>query len=72
MAEKVKVSSAKRFGARYGRRLKEKVSRIEEATKSQKICPYCKKANGIKREAKGIWTCSKCGAKFTGKAYTIN
>ena len=61
-------SSVKRFGARYGKRVRDRVADIEKLG-TQK-CPYCK-ANNVKREAMGIWFCNKCDSKFTGKAYKV-
>lgn len=61
--------SVKRFGARYGRKLKHKVGKIEAARKKS-ICPYCHSKN-IVRVASGIWRCKKCKSKFTGRAYTV-
>ena len=70
MAVEKKVSSYKRFGTRYGKKVKERFANIENQHKGYKECPYChyKKA---KRIAPGIWQCDKCGAKFTAGAYTV-
>lgn len=69
MAKKSKgVGSAGRFGTRYGRKLRSKISMVEAEQKKNHICPSCKKPK-VKREAKGIWKCSKCGHKFAGRAY---
>ena len=73
MAEKKgksKKSSTKRFGPRYGRRLKDKVAEIESGYRKKQKCPYCGKIN-VKREALGIWLCRSCKSKFTGRAYSI-
>jgi large subunit ribosomal protein L37Ae len=70
MAEVKKLGSTKRFGTRYGRRTKEKFAKIEAVQKSKHKCPYCH-AMKVKRVGVGIWNCRKCGAKFTGKAYSI-
>jgi len=64
------VSSGKRFGARYGRRIRHKFSKIEAEQKKGHKCPYCHEPK-VRRIAAGIWNCTKCKAKFTGKAYTI-
>ncbi len=70
MSEIKKLKSAKRFGARYGRRVKEKFAEIEKEQRKLHKCPYCNNVK-VKRIAVGIWYCRKCKAKFTGKAYTI-
>ncbi|MBS3105843.1 50S ribosomal protein L37ae [Candidatus Woesearchaeota archaeon] len=64
------LGSVKRFGARYGRKLKVKFSKIETEQRKLHKCPYCSKT-AVKRVAVGIWSCRKCNAKFTGKAYSI-
>ena len=69
--EKLGLSSVKRFGARYGRKLKLKFSKIETEQRKLHKCPYCNKI-AVKRVAVGIWNCRKCNAKFTGKAYSIS
>jgi large subunit ribosomal protein L37Ae len=62
--------SSKRFGARYGRKIRARVEMIESELKKKHLCPYCQK-KGVKRVAKGVWECRKCSAKFTAKAYKI-
>ena len=69
--EKVGLGSVKRFGARYGRKLKVKFSKIETEQRKFHKCPYCNKV-AVKRVAVGIWNCKKCNAKFTGKAYSVS
>jgi large subunit ribosomal protein L37Ae len=68
-AEK-KFGSIKRFGARYGRRIKDKIAEIEKKSKKLGKCPFCNKI-AAKRVAVGIWECRKCKAKFSGNAYYI-
>lgn len=65
-----KVGSAGRFGSRYGRSIRNKVSTVEKKQKGWKKCPNCRKLK-VKRVAKGIWQCRKCDAKFTGRAYEV-
>ncbi len=62
--------SAKQYGVRYGRRLKEKIGKIDKARKLSDTCPFCRYKK-IERLAAGIWFCNKCQSKFTGRAYAI-
>jgi len=70
MVEIEKYKSTKRFGARYGRKLKERFGKVESEQRKRHKCPYCS-APKVKRIALGIWKCGKCGSKFTGKAYSV-
>lgn len=70
MAAEKKFGSVKRFGPRYGRRLKNKVADVEKKSKKLGKCPYCKKM-AAKRLSVGIWECKKCNSKFTGNAYYL-
>jgi len=71
MAKKEKkFGAAKRFGARYGRKLKHKFVAIEAEKNKKHECPSCHWAR-VKRLAAGIWTCTKCKLTFAGKAYTV-
>ena len=65
-----KVSSAGRFGVRYGKKIREAVIEVEKKQKKKQICPYCKKPSA-KRIAKGIWGCTRCKKKFTGGAFYL-
>ena len=70
MAKK-KKGSGKRFGARYGKKLRDKTSDIEKKYRNRRItCPYCTKKQ-VKRLAMGIWNCHSCETKFAGRAYEI-
>ena len=60
----------KKFGPRYGRKVRERFSQVEDLQRGKHKCPYCNKL-AVKRLAIGIWHCTKCDAKFTGKAYTL-
>lgn len=68
MAKKAS-GSAKRFGVRYGRKLREKTAAVEKEYKGKKKCPFCNNAQ-LRRVSVGIWNCSKCNSKFTGRAYS--
>ena len=65
------LSSMKRYGARYGRSLKERYSIIEDEQKTLYECPDCGKFK-LKRVSRGIWQCTKCNAKVAGKAYSVS
>jgi len=66
-----KFGAAKRFGARYGRKLKHKFVAIEAEKNKKHKCPSCYKEK-VKRLATGIWKCMKCSTTFAGKAYTVS
>ena len=70
MAEKEKFGSVKRFGARYGRSLKKRLAKVESVQHGKHTCPFCR-SKKVKRIALGIWTCSRCSAKFAGRAYSV-
>jgi large subunit ribosomal protein L37Ae len=65
-----KVGAAGRFGPRYGKTIRERITKIEAKQRKKQICPYCKKA-GVKRYSKAIWTCRKCGKKFASSTYYL-
>jgi len=71
MGKTKKVSSAGRFGSRYGRKIRNKIASIESSQKGWHKCPFCRKER-VKRVSVGIWQCKKCDNKFIGKAYTPN
>ncbi len=73
MAETVEKheKAIRRFGVRYGRTVKRKLGKIEAQQKKKHVCPYCRYTS-VKRLAAGIWSCGKCGASFTSKAYTVS
>lgn len=66
MARTKKVGVAGKFGARYGRKIRQSI--IKAGTQKKFRCPSCMKLT-LKREAAGVWSCSKCGTKLAGKAY---
>jgi large subunit ribosomal protein L37Ae len=68
MARKSVVGSAGRYGPRYGKRIRAKVSDIESLQRKKHVCPSCDLPY-VKRQSAGIWVCRKCGAKFAGSSY---
>jgi len=69
--KKQNYGAAKRFGARYGRKLKRKFVALEAEKNKRHTCPSCAKPK-VKRLAAGIWQCKKCKCTFAGKAYTVS
>jgi len=65
-----KVKSAGRFGARYGKSIRQRIIDVEQKQRKKQKCPQCGKL-GVKRIATGIWHCKKCGTKFASNAYIL-
>ena len=65
-----KVSSAGRFGVRYGKKIRERIISIEKRQRIKQKCPYCNKMSA-KRIEKGIWKCKSCNKKFASSAYYL-
>ena len=60
----------KGLGAKYGRTLRVRYSRIALLQKRKRRCPSCG-ALKLRRKASGIWSCSKCGYELAGGAYDL-
>ncbi|MFH1589338.1 MAG: 50S ribosomal protein L37ae [archaeon] len=71
MAKKAIYGSVKRFGSRYGKRLRDRFGAIETEQRKKHKCPFCNYEQ-VRREAIGIWKCKKCNVKFTSRAYTVS
>ena len=69
MAVEKGLGSGKRFGARYGKKLRNKIALVELDSRSLHECPSCRYKKAY-RLSTGIWKCSKCASVFTGRAYT--
>lgn len=65
-----KVSVAGKFGARYGKKIRESFISVEKKQRIKQTCPHCKKPTA-KRVAKGIWNCKFCGKTFAGGAFYL-
>jgi len=63
-----KIGSAGRFGAGYGK-VKQRLVAVEKIQRIKQICPFCK--GRAKRQAKGIWLCSKCKKNFAGGTFHL-
>ncbi len=59
-----------RFGTRYGRTIRERLADIEEGYRGKHKCPHCNYVK-VTRAAAGIWSCGKCNAKFTSRAFQL-
>lgn len=70
MAEKSRsrTGSAGRFGARYGRVARKRISEIEADMNENHTCPDCGN-DTVDRQGTGIWECSRCGYTFAGGTY---
>jgi len=66
-----KTKSAGRFGARYGKTVRDKLVKVESKQKLKQKCPFCGKV-GIKRISKGVWKCKRCEKKFASNTYHLN
>ena len=62
------TGSAGRFGARYGRVARRRVSEIEAGMREDPECPECGEPR-VDRQGTGLWECDACGYTFTGGAY---
>ena len=67
-----KTKAAGRYGVGYGKRIRDKLNKIESKQRVKQKCPYCGKI-GAKRLSKGIWQCTrpKCGKRFASGTYYL-
>ena len=67
-----KAKSTGRFGARYGKRIRDSMVAVESKQRVKQKCPFCKKP-GAKRLSKGVWQCTrkKCNKKFASGTYYL-
>jgi len=66
MGRTKKVGFTGRYGARYGKKLRDML--LKAGDKKKHDCPSCMKKS-LRREAAGVWVCKSCGHKLAGKAY---
>lgn len=72
MATKSKKTKASgRFGARYGKRIRDKLVKVEDKQRIKQTCPFCER-KGAKRLSNGIWECTKCDKKFASNTYYLD
>lgn len=65
-----KARHAGRFGAGYGKTVKDRLNKVEDKQRKKQLCPLCDKL-GAKRLSKGIWKCPKCDKKFADGSFYI-
>jgi large subunit ribosomal protein L37Ae len=66
MPEAGSSGSAGRFGTRYGRVARRRVSAVEAGIEAAD-CPEC--GGDIDRSGTGIWECDDCGTSVAGGSY---
>ncbi len=66
-----KSRSAGRFGARYGKKVRDRLVKVEDKQRKKQPSPF--HPNGeAKRIAVGIWKCKKTGKVFANNAYYLD
>mgnify|MGYP001053256455 CR=1 FL=1 len=63
-----KVGPAGSFGARYGTVARRRYAEVIAGMRVPHECPRCH-VRAVRRLAVGVWSCRKCGVKFSGGAY---
>lgn len=56
------------YGARYGRRVRNKAKIVIESSRKKYDCPRCA-YNSVVKVSTGIWHCKHCDYHFTGGAF---
>jgi len=64
-----KVGSTRGLEARYGATVRKRYIEVVTGLKKAHKCPKCGSAS-VRRQSVGVWACKKCGAVFSGGAYT--
>lgn len=68
MVKRKKKNLVGRLGARYGKRIRDRVAEVEVDLRRKHPCVRCG-FRAVKRVSVGVWKCRKCGVTFTGAAY---
>ena len=63
-----KVHVTGKFGARYGKKVRDTYKQVMKKQKELYECPKCGKKK-VKRIGYALWECQACGYKFAGGAY---
>jgi ribosomal protein L37AE/L43A len=68
--KKKKIKAFGRFGAGYGKNVRDRLNTIESKQRKHQKSPFHPNARA-KRIAVGIWRCLKTGKVFAGNAYNL-
>ena len=60
-----KAGASARFGPRYGVSVRRRAASVLKKRSRKFTCPSCQYQK-VTRDVAGIWSCKKCGNKFTG------
>lgn len=71
MGKLKKMGIAGRFRSGYGNSVKYRWKDVMTRLKSEQKCPKCFTKVKNMRKFVGVWECRKCGAVFTGGAWTV-
>ena len=63
-----KIGASGRFGVGYGK-IRERLNAVELKQHKKQECPFC--GGSVKRKARGIWSCKKCGKEFAGGVFYL-
>jgi large subunit ribosomal protein L37Ae len=66
---KKKKTFGLRLRTRGGLSVRKQWTRLTRDMRGSHKCPRCA-SRSVKREGIGVWTCTKCGYRFAGGAYT--
>jgi len=64
-----KVGPTRGLEARYGATVRKRYIEVVSGLKKAHKCPQCSSMT-VRRQSVGVWKCRRCGAVFTGGAYT--
>jgi len=57
-----------RLRTRGGASVRKRWTRVTSIVRSPHRCPSCS-SRSVRRVSVGVWSCAKCGYRFTGGAY---
>ncbi len=69
-AKKKKIKAAGKFGAGYGKNVRDRFNAVESEQRRFQPSPFHPKGKA-RRIAAGIWKCEKTGKIFAGHAYFL-